>query len=272
MNSTSSDERPDIETVREFFNSWRIYQHFKALNYVSHREVYSVLHRFLLENLPEAFTMIDFGCGDVESIAVALNETGIVEYTGIDMCHPALEMARGNLAELNCRQLLIEGDYSELIALHREALRAASMSHVMRDAASSAEKKPADLGWAALTLHHLSNDAKQEFCHGCRELVKPSGYLMIYDPMLAEGETREDFLKRWEDILKTRFTGLSREDSKAMLEHVSRSDYPESLSTMREMGKKAGFGRMKVLFEDPTGVYQLIVLSGGKSVGAVETK
>jgi len=89
-------------------------------------------------------------------------------------------------------------------------------------------------------------------------LATMHGRLLVFDPMLQEGETRLQFLARWWDMCRTQWTGLDEEESRGIHEHVDDDDYPESPSTLRGLGLTAGFRRVECLFTDSTGIYQLL--------------
>ncbi|MFM6283053.1 MAG: class I SAM-dependent methyltransferase [Dolichospermum sp.] len=101
--------------VEEFFNKqWKIYQKVLNNNYMSHNEIYGILHKFLVSNFQKPFKMLDLGCGDASFTSLVLSNTNITSYHGVDLSIAALEIAQGNLENINCDITLIQGDLRHL--------------------------------------------------------------------------------------------------------------------------------------------------------------
>ena len=67
----------------EFFNQqWSIYQKILSNNYMSHRECYALLHRFLVGYFHKPYSLLDLGCGDASFTVRSLLDTPIVAYKG----------------------------------------------------------------------------------------------------------------------------------------------------------------------------------------------
>jgi predicted TPR repeat methyltransferase len=66
-------------------------------DYLSHREVGSILHNTLKEVLASRSSFLDIACGDASMMKSALRGTKVRHYHGIDLSQPALELA-ANLA------------------------------------------------------------------------------------------------------------------------------------------------------------------------------
>jgi len=99
-----------------FFNQqWKLYEKVLNNNYMGHREIYSVLHSFLVSYFQTPFKMLEFGSGDASFTAHSLLNTRISNYQGIDLSAPALEIAKQNLAAIQCNVTLTKGDFSQLI-------------------------------------------------------------------------------------------------------------------------------------------------------------
>ena len=52
---------------------------------------------------------------------------------------------------------------------------------------------------------------------------------------------RDEFLRRFQNICRTRWSRLSSEDMEATIEHVIAADFPESIDILRKMGIEKGF-------------------------------
>jgi hypothetical protein len=67
-------------------------------DYLSHREVGSILHNTLKEVLASRSSFLDIACGDASMMKSALRGTKVRHYHGIDLSQPALESRpRGRL-------------------------------------------------------------------------------------------------------------------------------------------------------------------------------
>ena len=89
----------------EFFdNQWSIYQKILNNNYMSHRECYDRLHRFLIDHFRKPYSLLDLGCGDASFTARSLSHTLIASYIGIDLSEAALEIAQNNMSDLPCQK------------------------------------------------------------------------------------------------------------------------------------------------------------------------
>lgn len=234
--SSPHKNRENIDEVRAFFDQWRTYEKMIAHNYVSHRTVYANLHRFLLEHYSYPFTLFDLGCGNGAFIAQALENTTVAAYYGVDISNIALELAGKNLKALRCKKHFVCDDFM----------------HTMQ------QDIPADIVWIGLSLHHLPSEEKKVFIQRCRALLKPKGCLMLFDPMLQEGETREGFLERWWQVCQTYWTALSKREKESIYKHTKSADFPEMFGTYKTMGYTCGFARVESLFSDPTGIYEII--------------
>ncbi|MBW4636573.1 MAG: class I SAM-dependent methyltransferase [Iphinoe sp. HA4291-MV1] len=87
--------REPFDYPNEFFNTqWKLYQKILSNNYMKHREIYGVLHKFLVSYFQKPFSLLDLGCGDASFAVQALLNTTITFYTGIDLSKSDLETGR----------------------------------------------------------------------------------------------------------------------------------------------------------------------------------
>jgi SAM-dependent methyltransferase len=231
-----------VDEVREYFNGWSLYQKAMCANYLHHMEVYKLLHE-LMESSLEAFSILDLGCGDAHFMAEALSSTGIERYTGVDISPVALDLARKNLQAINCQKSFLNRDLSSVVE-------------------EVAEEQ--DLIWTGLSMHHLTHSQKGRFISRCFQILKPGGRLLAYEPTLREGEDVDHHTQRWWEVCKSQWNDLTPEEKTAMYRHVASSDFPESVSVMKEMGLSSGFREVKSLFCDRCEIYQLISFQSPK--------
>jgi len=230
-------EVEQIDQVGDFFKEWEIYQKVEENDYLSHREVYALLHRFLLAHCPHASVFLDLGCGDAEFVPKALEGTAIRRYVGVDFSKQVLELAQEHLTPLQCAHQLVEQDFYEFV---REA------------------KTRADVIWMGLTFHHLPLAQKATFLHLARRILPENGYLLMYEPVLLEDETRDQFLERsWQNLNRV-WLAMSPEELQKIQTHVSQCDFPEKFSLLSRLGQEHGFSGVKQLFQDPAKLFSLI--------------
>ena len=200
--------------IRAFFDGWRVYQSIMAQNYLSHREVYGALQRFIFIRLGRPFSLVDCGCGDASYISRALKDTLVERYTGVDLSQIALSLARENLAALDADCSLVRGDFAR---------------------AAASGFPPCDIVWIGLSLHHLFREQKLSFFQSCLRSLKPDGCVMVFDPFRREQETRDAFHMRWWQMVQSEWTNLDNAVKHGIHQHVQDSDYPESIPELREI-------------------------------------
>ena len=81
----------DAAALKQFQEQWATYRKLITSNYLSHREVGSILHNMLNEILASPFSFLDIACGDGSLMKAALPGTPVRHYHGIDLSQPALE-------------------------------------------------------------------------------------------------------------------------------------------------------------------------------------
>jgi ubiquinone/menaquinone biosynthesis C-methylase UbiE len=226
----------DDEATRAFRHQWQAYQKLVDHDYFAHREVGAILHRQLAETVGRPFRFLDLACGDASMTVAALQETPVIEYHGIDLSGPALELAKKSVESLPCPVRLEQNDF---VAAMRE------------------RRDPADVVWIGLSLHHLQTDDKRELMRAIRSVIGDDGLFLIYEPFRLEGETRAVYLERYEKWSGSVWTALDPEEWIIMWEHVRTADFPEQASVWAQLGRDAGFGHVRELFTDPAGMSKL---------------
>ncbi|MFH0880152.1 MAG: class I SAM-dependent methyltransferase, partial [Lentisphaerota bacterium] len=166
-------EEENTDEVRSFFNNWKIYHKLVEHNYISHKQVYALLHGFLEERFPSSFSMLDLGCGDAGYTAGSIRHTAIQRYTGVDLAPTALKLAERHLHGLKCRKEFVCADFSLFIETNTAI---------------------SDMVWIGLSMHHLSKHQKDAFVGRVRKAIGAKGCFMIFEPMLREDEDRNAFL------------------------------------------------------------------------------
>lgn len=233
-------EREDTQAVSSFFQGWLRYWKAVDENYMGHREVYARLNRFLKENHPEPFSLLDCGCGDSSYMVKGLAGTAIAHYTGVDISENALNLARQNLEGLGFSLELISGDYAELI--------------------TTLPIEP-DIIWIGLSLHHLSRENKGAFLRECRKHLKHNHcHMLFFEELAREGESREAYLDRWWTFCESDWTVMGEGDKQSFREYAMTSDFPEPLSKYQSLARDAGFHGADLLLTTSRDLLGMMVL------------
>jgi SAM-dependent methyltransferase len=235
------DYSRDAGEVKEFFNGWSLYRRVVDNDYLYHRSVREILARWL-DGFGHPFSFLDLGCGDAEFSSALLHGRPIVSYTGMDLSPVALDLAEKNTRDLGVPCELLAGDFM-----------------------MSLGKLPGrfDIIYIGLSLHHLPLREKEIFFGELRRKLAPGGSLLVFDPVLAPGETRDSYMGRWVDHAERSWSALTREEVAAAVGHVTSSDYPEEIATLNDMALGAGFHSAEILFRDPTDFYALLAFRTG---------
>ena len=227
---------PPSQALHELFQQqWQVYRILVAENYLFHREVATRLREVLLDQAPRPFRFLDLACGDASAVVTALAGTPIVHYHGVDLSEAALALAAENLAVLECPVTLEQRDFAEAVREWPDR---------------------EDVVWIGLSLHHLPTADKLEVMRGVRRIVGERGLFLIYEDVMPDGESREAWLARW-DAQRPLWTAYDDAAWEAITGHVHDEDFPESESGWRELGLRAGFGRMEELFVAPTDLLRM---------------
>jgi len=115
--------------------------------------------------------------------------------------------------------------------------------------------EPADAAWCSLSIHHLQTEKKRSLLEAICKAT--STFLMIYEPTLQDGESREGYLERFRRVNQPAWTFLSGDEWAQIDHHVTTSDLPETAERWLDLGRKAGFSAARQIFLDPTGFYGL---------------
>lgn len=80
---------------------------------------------------------------------------------------------------------------------------------------------------------------------------------MIYEPTLNDGETHDDYMRRFARVNRPLWTFLTEDEWEQIDRHVTTCDYPETSATWCALGREAGFKDAREIFRDPTGFYRV---------------
>jgi len=236
---TSLEEGRDSAAVQAFFNGWSLYRRIVDNDYLCHRSVRQALAAWL-DGFGRPFSFLDLGCGDAEFSSGILKGRPLRSYTGIDLSPVALDLAAQNTRDLPFPCSLQAGDFLTSLSTLPEHY---------------------DIIYIGLSLHHLSRREKEFFFGALRRKLAPGGVLLVFDPVLTPGESRESYMGRWVDHAQWSWSALTVEEIEGAVEHVTTSDFPEEISTLNRMAVAAGFTPADVLFTDRTDFYALMAFT-----------
>ena len=169
-----TSERQPASDQDWFLRAWQTYGKVRDLDYMFHSRVYALLRRELAV-APPGFHFLDVACGDAAASAGALAGSAVGRYSGIDISRPALDLARQELAALDCPVALIERDFPEALAAWR---------------------RPVDVVWIGQSLHHFLPDGKLAVMRDVRRILAPGGRFLIWEPTALPGEDRAGWADR----------------------------------------------------------------------------
>jgi SAM-dependent methyltransferase len=228
----------DAAAMDIFRHQWELYRKFLKYDYLSNAGAYAGLHRFLMDDLARPFRFVDLACGDASGIVTALKGTAINHYRGVDLAEPALALAQRNLEALPCEVELEQADFSE----------------AMRN-----RRRPDDIVWISLSLHHLNSPDKLALMREVRAGIEPQGAFLIYEPTRRDGEDRAAYLDRFEDIGRREWTALTPDEFKEGMKHVRTCDIPETVSDWDMLGREAGFSETAELYKARDDLFRMFL-------------
>lgn len=241
MTYTKNDGNTSTYSNEFFNNEWRIYQKVLNNNYLRHQEIYSTLHKLLVDYFQKSFSMLDLGCGDSTFITQAVFNTTIIEYQGVDLSESALEIANFNMASVDCEKNFIQGDFLEVVP---ELL--------------NKRKHGFDIIIASYTLHHLSLEQKDIIIGQLASLLQTDGVFILIDIVRRKKEVLEVFMKRYLEGIRKYWSLLTPQEYLMTENHISSQDFPETQETLYEISRKHNFTRAECLYCDPLDVIQLL--------------
>lgn len=222
-------ESENSEAVREFFDQWALYRKVVAEDYLFHRETMAALGAWMDSRARAVKSFLDLGCGDAFFTSALLEGRGLARYTCVDLSPVALDLARENAQKVGGELQFVTGDFASAVDGLDEEF---------------------DVIYIGLSFHHLPRGQKEDFLRRVIRRVVPGGALVLYEPVLHDGESRESYLARWIADARRDWTLMTKEEMDAVDGHITSSDYPEMLGTYFGMATSAGFSSARVLLPE----------------------
>lgn len=226
----------DDPAIAEFFNGWEVYRAIIDNDCMEHRTIYPLVADILRERATP-FTVLDLGCGDAAGIAPVLRGLPLARYVGVDVADQALGFAADMLAGMTVD------------------LRRRDLADQLRD-----DSEQFDVILLSFALHHFDTDAKREVLAAARRRLAPGGQVILIDVVRADGETRAEYLDRFDPYVATWPIGPDMQAR--VMDHVRRNDWPEEISGMPRIARRAGFTGVVPFYSGGSGTQAAWVLSG----------
>jgi SAM-dependent methyltransferase len=217
---------PSPESAAIFTRSWSLYDLLTEHNYMFHREIYTRVKDVLALRDELPYRMLDLGCGNARYMAPCLKRTPPALYQGVDLSAAALAEAREYLSELPGEVVLTQDDLL---------------------AAVEATAESWEVLFTGFALHHLTPDQKSRFFSAAGRCLSEKGWLILVDVVREENQDRESYLEGYLRFMREKWTEVPGEKLEEACTHVREHDYPEPLSILQEMARRAGLGNMQLL-------------------------
>jgi SAM-dependent methyltransferase len=229
----------DVAAATRWFAQWSCYRAIVDHDWMSHAAIAAAIRADLLRTRPDAFTVLDLGCGDADPAIRALAGTAAASYVGVDASPAALAEARRRLAETPYATELVVAD-----AVADVAARAAGGMRT-------------DVVLAGYLVHHFPPAIKRTFFADVRRVLAPGGTFYFFDIHRLPGTTREAYLTAYVEGMRG-WQPLTAEAFAATCEHVLAHDFPETEEFILQAAADAGFDTAgSLLVADRAGFHRL---------------
>ncbi len=236
-----AERKQSEEDIKAFFKQWNVYQKVISMNYMMHREMFDFLLDTLKYRSGQPVSILDVGCGDAAIIARALKGMQVEAYCGIDLSAAALACAADNLKDIKCEKKLIEADFGEAVnQIDR------TYSFII----------------AGFSLHHLKKHEKETFFESAASLLDDEGYIVIYDLIRNNNESRDDYINRLCETYQKEWLAMSGQEMEDIYDHIRQNDYPEKMVFYDHLAEKYGFPKYQLKFRDEADLYGFYTFSG----------
>jgi len=209
-----------------FRKSWTLYDAISEKNYMFHREIYAQVADLLYQRYQTgSYRLLDLGCGNARFLAPCLQAAPPASYDGVDLSVSALDEAR-----------------TYLNGIPNTALHHQDMLQAVEDTDSAF-----DIIFTGFAVHHLDAAAKQQLFHACAQHLAPGGQFIMVDVVREEGQTREQYLDGYLNFMRTQWTEVLPEHLDEACAHVAAYDFPETLSDLTHMAKRAALNKTQLI-------------------------
>ena len=192
-----------------------------------HREIYADVEELLkLRDDLEHYRLLDLGCGNARYLAPSLKRHPPLIYEGVDLSEAALAEADEYLTGLPGHVILTHGDLLEAVEWTGTTW---------------------DVLFSGFAVHHLASDEKARFFRAAGRCLSKKGWLILVDVVREENQDRDNFLKAYLNFMREKWTSVPPHQLEEACAHVRDHDYPECLSTLREMAQEVGLDSTRLI-------------------------
>ena len=210
---------------RIFKASWDIYETILAHDYMAHKRIFPIVERacvdFSVQSGNHPVSVWELGCGSAHYSSQMLRSSQLASYTGIDLAPNVLEVAREKLKVLGCPITLLAMDLFDAV---------------------QTTGQEADLVFSSYALHHIHPVArKAEFFKSLFNKVRPGGIFVLVDLFRDDGQSREEFLAGYEQMIRTQWTLFQGAVLEEVVSHCRTHDFPEDPTELNRVAVRAGW-------------------------------
>ena len=210
-----------------FTHSWSLYDLITQHNYMSHQEIYAGVEELLrLRNEQGQYRLLDLGCGNARYLAPCLQRLPPAIYQGVDLSEAALAEARDYLTGLPGQVILTHGDLLEAV---------------------ESTDQTWDVLFTGFAIHHLMPEEKARFFRAAGRCLSANGWLILVDVVREENQSRESYLDGYLKFMRENWSKVPPDQLEEACTHVHDHDYPECLSSLREMAAAAGLDSTRLI-------------------------
>ena len=199
-------------------------------NIMCHREMASQINSQVMANNFTTLDILDLGCGPAFHIAKSFYGITPISYTGVDTSIESLKAAKNNISMMSnlTQSLFLNADFLDELARLVE------------------KKVHYDLVLSSYAQHHLNIQKKKLFFELVYAVLKKNRAFFLID-MINPEKTKGAWLRIMKEYMVNtgKFSSDMIEDS---ICHMSESDFPENVGTLRELGASVGFKDNKVCY------------------------
>ncbi|KAK9905916.1 hypothetical protein WJX75_008886 [Coccomyxa subellipsoidea] len=113
----------------------------------------------------------------------------------------------------------------------------------------------------SFAMHHLRVHDKAELLREYHRLLTNSdGAFLMVDIVRKSGETLSNYQERSQYDVKTNWVGLSPDALASFTDHMLKYDFPETVTTLEEIGVAAGFRSVSIEHVADKGLSQFIAM------------